>query len=76
MRNILEYGLYMGISFYFLLYPRIKPANPQNPMGMGMCVSFQYPMDMGMGMGMSMGVIFENGHGCGHNSTRPIAIPT
>ena len=70
MHNILEYGLYMGINFYFL-YTLIKPANPQNPMGMSMGANFQYPM----GMGTGMGVIFENGYGCGYTATRPKPAP-
>ena len=38
---------------------------------MGMGVSFQYAM----GIGMGMDVIFENGYGCGYNSTRPEPAP-
>jgi len=40
-------------------------------MGMGMDVSFQFLR----GMGTGMGVIFENGYGCGYNSTHPEPAP-
>ena len=40
-------------------------------MVMGMGIGFTNPMGMCMGMGM----IFENGYGCGYNSTRPMPIP-
>ena len=63
-------GCIWVLVFIFYMYP-IKPANPQNPMGMGMGVSFQYPM----GMGTGMDVIFENGYEWGYSSTRPEPAP-
>jgi len=38
---------------------------------MGMGVIFQYPM----GMGTGMDVDFENGYGCGFDTTRPVPTP-
>jgi len=34
-------------------------------------IDFENPMGMGMGMGMT----FENGYGCGYNSTHPVTTP-